>query len=98
MKAEIYFSDSKSGLDITLPGNAHIKYNPGYFWELHAPGWELENLQELMRYHGKSFYYMGNRYEWQIKRVNGPFRTKDQALHDIKYKFSLIGRQLPDIS
>jgi len=106
-KVEIYYSDSwKKGADLLLNENEHIPFNPGYYWELHVPGWELEEIQGRMNayfptyrhYSNNGYERFVNDYQASIRKVNGPFRTEKQAMNDIFYKFDTICLERPYIA
>ena len=73
---------------MTKPENFHTKFEPGFYWELYIPSWEMEEVQGLIRARG---------YEWQIRHMNGPFGTKNHAWQDMSLKFNLLGLLPPSI-
>jgi len=85
---QIYYSDSRACVDMTKPENLHTKFEPGFYWELHIPSWEMEEVQGLIRARG---------YEWKIRHTNGPFGTKNHAWQDMFFKFNLLGLLPPSI-
>ena len=110
-KVEIYYSDSwKKNAALLLEENWFVPFNPGYYWELHVPEWELEEIQGRMKAYfpaythhtnngrvGNAYRKYTNRYRSSIKRVNGPFKTEKQAMNDIFYKFDAICLERPNI-
>ena len=74
---------------MTKPENFHTKFEPGFYWELYIPSWEMEEVQGLIRARG---------YEWQIRHMNGPFGTKNHAWQDMSFKFNLLGLMSPSIA
>ena len=85
---KVFYSDSRACVDITSPENEHIKFEPGFQWFFNTNEWQLEEIYGLIR---------AKHYEWQISRMNGPFRTKNQAINDIHYKFNRLGLTTPNI-
>lgn len=85
---QIYYSDSRACVDMTKPENFHTKFEPGFYWELYIPSWEMEEVQGLIRARG---------YEWRIRHMNGPFSTKNHAWQDMSFKFNLLGLLPPSI-
>jgi hypothetical protein len=85
---KVFYSDSRACVDITSPENDHIKFEPGYYWLFNTNEWQLEEIHGLIR---------AKHYAWQISRMNGPFRTKNQAINDIYYKFNRLGLTIPNI-
>ena len=106
-KVEIYYSDSwKKNADLLLDENRLIPFNPGYYWELHVPEWEFEEIQGRMnayfptyKHHSNNGYQsFVNYYQSNIQRVNGPFRSEKAAMNDIFYKFDAICLEPPYIA